>query len=90
MGTIAKRVILDGVLYQLEYRRCGKRPGARGRPNGCRCMRSDNPLDWHGPYPYAYTTARKRGGDVLTTGGWKRLKVFPEAGFAALGVELPE
>lgn len=63
-GVIAARWIVDQTIYQLEYIRCYK--------GKCRCMKSRSPLNWHGPYPFAYTTQRKKGGDTLTVGRWKR------------------
>ena len=90
IGTIARRVLHQGRLFQLEYRRCGKRPGGKGRPLGCKCMRSNNPQDWHGPYPYAYATTSKAGGSVFGNGGWKRLTKFPAVGYRLLGIEGPD
>lgn len=89
IGTIARRVIHENRLFQLEYRRCGKKPGGAKRPNGCKCMRSNDPRDWHGPYPYAYTTRRKNGGGASGGGGWQRLTSFPRVGYRLLGIEEP-
>lgn len=89
IGTVVRRVIHQNRLFQLEYRRCGKRAGGPKRPNGCKCMRSNEPKDWHGPYPYAYATRRKQGGGAYGAGGWKRLTTFPRVGYKLLGIEEP-
>lgn len=56
----------DGVLYQREYRKCGKRNPKTGRP-WCWCHGAW-PENGHGPYWYAYwrdeTTGRRRSAYV--------------------------
>lgn len=77
-GMIAARWIVDQTIYQLEYIRCYK--------GKCHCMKSPNPLNWHGPYPFAYTTQRKKGGDTLTVGRWKRKYIKRDA-WVELGID---
>lgn len=68
---VKARKLIDGVLYQHEMIQCGKR---RVRKDGtewvCRCMQEGGRL--HGPYWYAYRTARGRGGKVEAGGRWQR------------------
>lgn len=78
--SVTRRVIKGDVLFQLEYRRCGRSKPGKGRPNGCRC-KSNDPRLWHGPYPFAYVASKGRGG-----GAWQRLP-FPDEGFAILGLK---
>ena len=69
LWVVARR-LADGVLYQQEMVRCGKR---RTRKDGsewvCPCMTGGK---LHGPYWYAYHTARGRGGRVAAGGRWVR------------------
>lgn len=50
--AIVRRRETNGVVYQLEYRACGKRNRRTGQP-WCACLR-DFPASAHGPYWYAY------------------------------------
>ena len=88
VSSVAKRVLHEGVLYQLEYRRCGRYKPGKGRPNGCRC-KSNDPRLWHGPYPFAYTTRKARGGAGGGAGGWCRVP-FPDEAFVLLGIKRTE
>lgn len=79
-GWVAQRLMRGDKLYQAEYRRCGKKR--------CRCMKSSQNVDWHGPYWFCYETKRKGGGDCRTTGGWKRTYLGREEA-EALGLTSP-
>lgn len=69
-NPVEARKVIGDYVYQLERIRCGTKT--------CRCMRSDDPGNWHGPYWYGYTSARAGGGRAHAGGRWRSVYIGRE------------
>ena len=67
-NPVVERRVVNDVVYQLEWVRCGK---AR-----CRCMKGLIP--GHGPYWYAYKPRRRGGGKATKGGAWVSVYIGAE------------